>query len=74
MGWVSIDCPHFMNGRIQAQSEYLGNNKLSLQAELGRKARAVCSIHHTTEPSNAAHELLPVAWEVSKLSSQQAVK
>lgn len=71
---MSIDCPHFMNERIQAETRCLGNTKLSLQAELGRKARAVYFIHHTTDPSNAAHELLPVAWEALKLSSQQAVK
>lgn len=45
MGQMSIHCPHSMNGRIQAEAQYLGNSELSLQAELGRKAElcALCT-------------------------------
>ena len=43
-GWGSMDCPHFTNGRIQAERWGLGNHHTaSLQAGLGSKAGALCS-------------------------------
>jgi len=38
------------------------------------KLELCAPIHHNIDPSNTAHELLPVAWEASKYSSRQGVK
>lgn len=38
------------------------------------KPELCAPIHRSTDPSHTAHELLPVAWEAWKYSSQRDVK